>query len=152
MSYLPKRAQALRRFALALAGQADELCAEISEDLDLALGELRGEQLPSALALLEAWSHPEAIDASVRAGERRPTGAVVVQVEPRAALTDLCRVMPAAFLSGCPQVVVNLSPALARVARRLADLAERSLPGVVFSAIEPAAFLARSVASADRRK
>lgn len=135
---------ALRRFSLALAAQSEELCAELSEDLDLALGELRAEQLPAALAAIEAAARPESVDRAVASGERRATGAVAVQVEARGALADLCRVMPAAVMAGCPQVVVNLCPALGRTALRLATLAERCLPGVIFSAMEPLAFVHRA--------
>lgn len=144
MSHLQKRSLALRRFSLALAAEAEELCSELSVDLDLALGELRTEQLPAAMAAIGAWERPEAVDPAVRSGERRATGAIAIQVEARAALTDLCRVMPAAVMAGCPQVVVNLCPALQRTARRLATIAERCLPGVIFSAVEPAAFVQRT--------
>jgi len=146
MSHPDKRPLALRRFALALAARGEALCAELSADLSLAHGELLREQLPLAQAALEAWTAPGAGDPAVRAGERRPAGAVAIQLDPLSLLPDLCRVMPAAFLAGVPQILVNTTPAARRTAAQLAELVERSLPGVILSALAPDEFLRRVAA------
>ncbi|MBL8614877.1 MAG: aldehyde dehydrogenase family protein [Deltaproteobacteria bacterium] len=146
MSHPDKRPQALRRFALALAARGEELCAELSADLQLAHGELLHEQLPLARAALEAWAAPGAGDPAVRVGERRAAGAVALQLDPLALLPDLCRVMPAAFLAGVPQILVNTDPAARRTTAQLAALVERCLPGVILSALPAEAFLRRVAA------
>lgn len=146
MSHPDKRPLALRRFADALAGAGEALCAELAQDLQLARGELLREQLPAALAALEAWAADAAHAPALRAGERRAPGAVALQLDPGGLLTDLCGVMPSAFRAGAPQILVNTDPAVARTTARLAALVERTLPGVILSALPPEDFLRRVAA------
>ena len=140
-----KRTQALHAFSAALREEGAALCEELAHELKLARGELEREQLAEAQSLLAGWLRPGALDASVVSGERRPAGAVAIQLPVEAPLSALARTLPAAFLTGNHQVLVNLPVGADASARRVARLVEAHLPAVVVSALAPDLFLFRSL-------
>lgn len=149
MTDLSKRTTAIQELSERFASEASALTDSLVSDLQLARGAVPG-HIDEATALLQAWSQPDAIDGAVHTGDRRATGAVALSLHPDAPLTSFARTLPAAFLAGANQCVVNL-PQGAKATANLLDTLCDGIPGVIVSCDPTGTFLFRALTDAFTR-
>jgi acyl-CoA reductase-like NAD-dependent aldehyde dehydrogenase len=148
MTNLRKRTTAIQDLAQRFAASAPSLIDAMVADFQLARG-AAPRHVQEALAYLLAWPSDEAaaVHASVRTGQRRSAGGVAIHIHEDAPLTSFARVVPAAFLSGAPQILVNVPARAATTRDLLASLCE-GLPGVHVSGEGAGSFLFRALTDA----
>lgn len=153
MYHPDKRTQSVRTFAERLEESAGELAQDLVLEVQMAHRFAAAGHVPEAARLLRCFDGGDGLPfhPSLRTGERRALGSVAIQLGDDAPLTGLARAAGAAFVAGNRQVIVNLPPTCIELTSRLARLAEDLLPGVIFTAEMPDAFLLRSLTDAFTR-
>ncbi len=152
--YTPdKRTLSVRTFAARLEESVAEVAQDLVQETQMAHRHAVEGHIPEATRLLRCFDGSDGppFHPSLRTGERRALGSVAIQLTADAPLTGLARAMGAAFVAGNRQVIVNLPPGATQLATRLAHMAEDILPGVIFTAEIPDAFLLRSLTDAFTR-
>jgi len=151
MTNLRKRTTAIQELAERFAAEAPTLIDALVSDFHFARG-AAPRHVQEALAYLMAWPADDAaaVNEAVRSGQRKGSGAVAILLHEDAPLTSFARTLPAAFLAGAQQCVVNVPPT-AEATRALLDKICSSLPGVVVQNDRAGAFLFRSLTDAYTR-
>lgn len=148
-----KRTLAVRTFAARLEAAHAELAQDLVKEVHMAHRQAVSSHVPEAARLLRCFETDDSFPfhPRLRTGARRALGSVAIQLSGGAPLTGMARALGAAFVAGNRQVVVNLPPGASRLTSRLAHLADDLLPGVIFTAEVPDAFLMRSLTDAFTR-
>ncbi len=151
MTSLRKRTTAIQELAERFAAQAPALIDALVSDYNFARG-AAPRHVQEALAYLMAWpaNDASAVHEGIASGERRAAGAAAIQLHEDAPFTSFARAMPAAFLAGSQQVVVNASADATATIALLQQICA-PLPGVVVQGDRVGAFLFRSLTDAYTR-
>lgn len=145
MTSRSKRTTAIQLLAGRLALAAPTLIDDLVSDLHFDRG-AAPRHVEAALAYLVTWGS-RAGPSVGSDGPRRASGAVALHLHPDAPLTSFARTLPAAFLVGASQVVVNLPGHAPRLRATLARICA-PLPGVVVESGPASAFLVRAFTDA----